>query len=346
MLSRFHANQLGRCGTFVTRLVHARLLAFLREAVGCEEKLQSLFVAMSASHAILSGSIILQVLLGKDIFPANDCDFFLPMYKREDPELYTPLHRFLYQLSTSRPSIRGKPWTIADHNEELKTISFPTVDDNIHPVSHKIRVSTYRDINQVNTIHDPRISIVIDYKMPSGIKIQVVSLASRTVDDTALANAFIDKSFDFTCTMAKFCIATRESDESKLTHLTLPPFSDIYQRRLVLRKEFERRMMFASPESIAHHRATRVQKYMERGFVFFGYATTGLYYDALKQIPLPYQQERSVEEWINICEDSGKRKAVVEDSYECSSQDDARRCRACKRKCTDTTNGEPSPEPT
>ncbi len=215
----------------------------------------------------VSGSIHLQVLLGKEKFKSNDMDIFImendvdKNTRKNHIQLYSVLHQFLFEYSTGLVSdnkfLTPKQRTLADKN-----VKMPNFDINDLEIIQKRYNPTYiienvENIYQIKNIYTYTMKKRVRSKVPR-LNIQVIALKNRqdhTETHSTFVENFIQNRFDFTISTSMY---------NGLRYKTCN-LLDIYNRRLQLFDDYKLRISFFNESQERNHRK-RVKKYMKRKF--------------------------------------------------------------------------------
>jgi hypothetical protein len=247
-----------------TRVIQTRINEIVHQVMG--PRFDEFYTLLKQHDGYITGSILLQLLMGS--FKANDIDIFI-----QDPTdccatcnkpHITPLHRFLFEISTGEPSIPGKQWR---GNSELVRCTRKV--DMSETNSHLQKITYTGGIQFIKERRIWQITNVYTYVIQN-VNVQVINVASNICGKKFVMSDFIPQHFDFS-----ICTSHFDGDRVVLHNL-----HNIYNRQIVVNPEFVRRTMFFNDYVEQHHKG-RVKKYQDRGFTLDKKLPYGKYFKVL-----------------------------------------------------------------
>jgi hypothetical protein len=206
---------------------------------------------LQAQGGLLTGSIIIEKLVGKHKFEAGDIDIFARSWKTEKENMgYSYLQRFLYKLATGQNSIPGAPFWIqtpqVSQNPGLLATRAVN-DDNIFSTVLK----QYGD-KSLGFVWRTKIDNIHTYHI-NGFKIQLIEILS---EEEMKMTDYIEQKFDIKACMSHY---------DGVGNVVLRHLDHVIKRELHMNPCFLLRAGFFDGENTARHK-TRLAKYQNRGF--------------------------------------------------------------------------------
>jgi hypothetical protein len=261
---------------------------------------------MKENNAYITGSIFIELLLGKDKFKSNDLDIFM-----NSKEYYSTLHRFLYFESTGIESIYGKSTTWDDYINISKRVHHKSIEkeDGI-----QLELSLYKDRMITTLAFKNHITSVYSYKLENR-KIQVIN-------QNYLKNIskYIDEKFDFTIVKSFY---------NSHDHMKVSGVLDLYNRHLKTSNNYAQIVPFFSEHQIEMHKS-RCEKYIARGFNTKENLRYGIYYKTLSRIIQTRHNNRiSLEDIMKLIQNNSS-KSLIEVEQEWFKLKNARKRKSFK----------------
>jgi len=292
---------------FIEKWIGERLIQLLTTVFGWEGLVLAFFKFLSESHAFITGSIFLELLIGTTTpnkpFQAKDIDIFLPHKFK-----YTSLHRFLWLLATGTESIPGKKLTEEELMHAMTSVRHETLDAELLPTAKcdlLPQIQFYWQEESVHYILRDKMHIVqiteyyIGKLTPK--KFQLVEVNGNDIEN------FIHTAFDFQCVMGFY--------DGSVNRLQLPNFADVLNRRLMISPVRQQYVGFMSPDATRHYKEKRIQKYKDRGFELgHDLSCLGKYWKRLDELQLTIGRSYTVPHLIRLCE-TGQRQAAFQKRY-------------------------------
>jgi hypothetical protein len=213
----------------------------------------------------VTGSIHLQVLLGKNKFKSHDMDIFImeneiDKSKRENhTKNYSGLHQFLFQHATGMVSdnnfLTDKQRKSADRNIHLPNLD---IADDLHIIQKEYEpaciVEEVGNIYHIKNVYTYKMMKKSRNKLPR-LNIQVITLQYPEQNISEFVADYIRKRFDFSISTSMY-----NGHIYKICNVI-----DIYNRNLRLSEDYKLRIMFFSESQEKNHKK-RVLKYTRRHF--------------------------------------------------------------------------------
>ncbi len=240
------------------------------------------FSHVRQDQGYISGSFLLELILGSDQFVSNDIDVYVVA---KDRDFYSDLHCYLFEISTGMTPNKDKRLS----SEETRQISsivtgggrWNNEGGRVDGTKQEIWEAHYPNLdNPIRWFskHTFRIVSVYNYKMRNNRVIQVISFALNNPPDRDIENFWdYPQHFDF-----RICQAQYDGVSFRLPHM-----EDVRRKQLTLTDSFVKQAGLYSRDKRNCHEA-RVRKYESRGF----HLTRSIQYSQLynvieKQEPFP-----------------------------------------------------------
>jgi len=225
--------------TFIQKQIQLRLNTLLADIFGPE--LNSFLSLLCKRDGCITGSVFIELLLGRDVFEAGDIDVFVQAVPFNG---FTSLHRFLYERSTLKESTAGDSWKQKTQNSNGRYIKHTS----FHIESSRITMNTGYDYDAYN--------IKRVWMYPIGpYNIQVIEIQGRC--HANIVN-YIRSDFDFDCCTSIY--------HAKTKIMSLCSIDMVMKRSLRCTVDFLKKALFFSKWSQDRHE-WRVDK--QRGFCLF-----------------------------------------------------------------------------
>jgi hypothetical protein len=251
---------------FVARMGKIRLNNLIESET--QMNLEEFWKRVRNVNGQVTGSIHLQVLLGKNKFKSHDMDIFImeneiDKSKRENhTKNYSGLHQFLFQHATGMVSdnnfLTDKQRQSADKNIHLPNLE---IADDLHIIQKEYEsaciVEEVGNIYHIKNVYTYKMMKKSRNKLPR-LNIQVIALQypeQQNVDPYKFVSNYIRNRFDFSISTSMY-----NGHTYKLCNVI-----DVYNRNLQLSEDYKLRMMFFCESQETSHKK-RVRKYTKRHF--------------------------------------------------------------------------------
>ena len=229
------------------------------------------FKLIQQYNGYITGSIHLEILLGKACFKSNDIDIFITA----NNHAFTNLHRFLYLYSTGTESIVGNKWDPSEKVIEIDggagLVNFDHVNAKTRYFSEIIREFTtkYHILNIFTyIISSCKIQIIIIGKTKNNNTNKIW----KTCDECDVKE-YITTQFDMKMSMSMY----------NGIEYHLHGILDVYNRRLVFPDYFKQRVKFVSDHEKQRH-LKRLEKYKNRTFKMVDVLEYSIYANEIETI--------------------------------------------------------------
>ncbi len=280
---------------------------------------------MKDSGGIITGSTILQMLIGEKKFKANDLDVFMCF----EPK-YSSLHRLCYFLSTGLESIPGG--TPRDELEEKQQLiireKIKTVGKEMIGTEMPFEFLSRTYACGTTVVFPQHISIrrIRNYSImkSDGIahKIQLIEVGARDErKGISLLEQYISQ-FDFRCCTSRY----------DGTRCILQSLHDVLSRKLVLTQGYRMRTPFLTDYAQTAH-LKRIKKYVERGFSVASCESKSK--KRKIHIEMQTKTQETVDFWLGMDPDDVRMK--YEHQFTCLLNEHwpNKRCEACLKDLKD-----------
>lgn len=228
---------------------------------GCGLNLKEFYLLLQKESGIITGSIHIENLLGQDTFQANDIDVFVK--KSDKNQMYSPLHQYIFEVSTgykSHPSIHYTKKVYKEYRQKIKrSLTELLVEPEFQKHEYKNGLSFY------NAKANWSICSVETYKMPKNNRnIQIITLLTdpnlHFFDQRAWSldiplDTYVQSYFDFRC-----CTSTYDGQSYHLRFL-----KDVVYKSLIVDDNYLELAKFFPPTRELKH-LERIEKYKIRNF--------------------------------------------------------------------------------
>ncbi len=240
------------------------------------------FAHVCQDRGYISGSFLLELIMGSDQFVSSDIDVYIVA---KDRDFFSPLHQYLFERSTGLTSAKGKMLS----QEETKRISnivtgggkWGLGGGGVDETKQEVFESHYPGLdNPVRWFqkHTYRITSVYNYHMRNGRIIQVISLTLNRYPNAEIEHFWdYPQHFDF-----RICQSQYDGQKFRLPHI-----EDVRLKQLTFTDSFRKQVQLYSPSKRLNHEA-RVVKYIRRGFHLTQSIQYSKLYDVIEhQEPFP-----------------------------------------------------------